>query len=103
MRASEQSSRVLVEAARARGRRSIISQGWANLSPIDQYYWAAQVQKLGVGVPVPVRDELSVDAMIRALRESLRPEIAARAQFLASRVAANGARIAASQLAGEFG
>ena len=153
MRASEQSSRVLIEAARALGRRSIISQGWANLSPIDagtdclsigdvnhselfarvavvvhhggagttttaaragraqviashsydQYYWASQVQKLGVGVSGPVRDELSVDAMIQALRESLRPEIAAQARFLASRVATNGARIAANRLASEFG
>lgn len=153
MRASEQSSRLLIEAARALGRRSIISQGWANLSPIDagtdcisiidvnhaelfarvavvvhhggagttttaaragraqviashsydQYYWASQVQKLGVGVSGPVRDELSVDAIIQALRESLRPEIVAHAQFLASRVATNGARIAANQLASEFG
>jgi vancomycin aglycone glucosyltransferase len=35
MRASEQTGRVLIEAARALGRRSIISQGWANLSSID--------------------------------------------------------------------
>jgi vancomycin aglycone glucosyltransferase len=35
MRASEQTGRVLIEAARALGRRSIISQGWANLGPID--------------------------------------------------------------------
>jgi vancomycin aglycone glucosyltransferase len=153
MRASEQSSRVLVEAARALGRRSIISQGWANLTPIDagadcisisdvnhaslfarvavvvhhggagttttaartgrpqviaphtydQYYWASRVQTLGVGVSGPVRDELSVDAMIQALRESLRPQIAAHAQSLASRVATNGARIAANRLTREFG
>jgi vancomycin aglycone glucosyltransferase len=152
MRASDQSSRVLVEAARALGRRSIISQGWANLTPIDagadcisisdvnhaalfarvavvvhhggagttttaaqagrsqviaphtydQYYWASRVQKLGVGVSGPGRDELSVDTMIQALRESLRPQIAAQAQSLASRVATNGARIAANQLIRAF-
>jgi vancomycin aglycone glucosyltransferase len=35
MRASEQTARVLVEAARALGLRSILSQGWANLTPGD--------------------------------------------------------------------
>jgi vancomycin aglycone glucosyltransferase len=153
MRAVEQSSRVLIHAARALGRRSIISQGWANLSPIDagtdcisisdvnhaklfarvaavvhhggagtttaaaqtgtvqiiaphtydQYYWASRVQKLGVGVSGPVRDELSVDTLIRALHESLRPEVATHAQSLTSRLGANGARIAANQLVSEFG
>lgn len=148
-----QSSRVLIQAARALGRRSIISRGWANLSPIDagtdcisiddvnhtklfarvaavvhhggagtttaaartgtvqiitphiydQYYWASQVQKLGVGVSGPVRDKLSVDTMIQALHESLRPEVATHAQSLAIHVGANGARIAAHQLTSEFG
>ena len=35
MRASEQTGRVLIEAARALGLRSILSQGWANLMPSD--------------------------------------------------------------------
>jgi vancomycin aglycone glucosyltransferase len=35
MRASEQTSRVLIEAARALGYRSILSQGWAELTPTD--------------------------------------------------------------------
>jgi len=35
MRASEQTGRVLIEAARALGLRSILSQGWANLTPGD--------------------------------------------------------------------
>jgi vancomycin aglycone glucosyltransferase len=35
MRASEQTARVLVEAARALGLRSILSQGWAGLTPGD--------------------------------------------------------------------
>ena len=115
MRAAEQTSRVLIEAARALGLRSIISQGWGNLNLIDagtdsisisdvnhdklfaqvaaivhhggagttttaarggkpqvivphvydQHYWASRVQKLGVGVSGPVRDELSVDAMVQ--------------------------------------
>jgi vancomycin aglycone glucosyltransferase len=35
MRASDQTHRVLVDAARALGLRSILSQGWANLTPGD--------------------------------------------------------------------
>jgi vancomycin aglycone glucosyltransferase len=35
MRASEQTGRVLLDAARALGFRSILSQGWANLTPSD--------------------------------------------------------------------
>ena len=35
MRASDQTARMLVEAARALGLRSILSQGWANLMPND--------------------------------------------------------------------
>jgi hypothetical protein len=41
--------------------------------------------------------------MIQALHESLRPEVATHAQSLTSRLEANGARIAADQLVGEFG
>jgi vancomycin aglycone glucosyltransferase len=35
MRASDQAGRVLIEAARSLGLRSILSQGWANLTPRD--------------------------------------------------------------------
>jgi vancomycin aglycone glucosyltransferase len=35
MRAGEETSRVLIEAARAVGMRSIVSQGWGNLASID--------------------------------------------------------------------
>ncbi len=35
MRAAEETSRVLLESARALGLRSILSQGWANLRPFD--------------------------------------------------------------------
>ena len=35
MRAAPQSSQVLIEAARALGLRSVVSQGWGNLAPID--------------------------------------------------------------------
>ncbi len=148
MRASDQTARMLIEAARAVGLRSILSQGWAGLAPsdmgsdflsigdvnhaqlfprvaaivhhggagtttaaaragraqviiphnYDQFYWAHRVQQLGVGVSGPTRDDLTVDALVQALRECLRPEVTARAQTLAGRIELHGARIAAERL-----
>jgi vancomycin aglycone glucosyltransferase len=153
MRASEQTGRVLVEAARALGLRSILSQGWAGLGPsepgndclsigdvnheklfpraavivhhggagtthaaaragraqvliphnYDQFYWAHRVQQLGVGVSGPLRDDLTVDSLVQALRACLQPEVTARAQVLAGRMELYGARIAAELLTNEFG
>ncbi len=153
MRASEQTGRVLIEAARALGLRSILSQGWANLTPsdtgndclsigdvnheklfprvaaivhhggagtttaagragraqiiiphnYDQFYWASRVHQLGVGVSGPIRDDLTADALVQALRECLRPEVTMRAQALAGRLELHGARIAAERLTHEFG
>jgi vancomycin aglycone glucosyltransferase len=153
MRASEQTSRVLIEAARALGLRAILSQGWANLSlsdgatdcisigdvnhgklfprvaaivhhggagtttaaaragrahvivphNYDQHYWARRVHVLGVGVSGPTRERLSVNTVVRALRECLRPEMTARAQSLASRIELHGAQVAAERLVKEFG
>jgi vancomycin aglycone glucosyltransferase len=148
MRASEQTGRVLIEAARALGLRAILSQGWAGLATgdmgqdclsigdvdhaklfpravaivhhggagtttaaaragrpqviiphnYDQFYWADRVQQLGAGVSGPTRDDLTVDALVEALAECLRPEVTARAQALASRMELQGARIAAERL-----
>jgi vancomycin aglycone glucosyltransferase len=153
MRASDQTSRTLVEAVKSLGLRAILSQGWANLMPgesgkdifstgdvshaklfprvaaivhhggagttssaaragkaqviiphnYDQFYWAHRVQELGVGVSGPLRDELSVDGLVQALRECLRPEVTARAGELAGRMELNGARIAAERIKKEFG
>jgi vancomycin aglycone glucosyltransferase len=153
MRASDQTGRVLIEAARALGLRSILSQGWAGLTPgdsgndclsigdvnhekllprvaaivhhggagtttaaaragraqaiiphnYDQFYWAHRVQQLGVGASGPTRDDLTVDALVPALRQCLRPEVTTRAQALASRMELHGARIAAERLADEYG
>jgi vancomycin aglycone glucosyltransferase len=69
----------------------------------DQFYWAHRVQELGVGVSGPLRDDLSVDALVRALRECLQPDVAIRAQALPSRMELHGARIAAERLVNEFG
>jgi len=153
MRAAEQTGRLLIDAARAAGLRSVISQGWGNLSLVDagadcistgdvnheqllarvaavvhhggsgttaaaakagkpqvivphnydQFYFAHRVQKLGVGVSCRARERLTADALASALRECLRPVMKARAQALASRIVLDGAKIAARQLADEFG
>ncbi len=153
MQAHEQTGRLLIEAARLLGLRSILSQGWGELAPADaggdclpigdvnhqklfprmaaivhhggsgtttaaaragrpqviiphnydQFYWAHRVQQLGLGVSDFTRDELSVDALARALRTCLQPEVARRAEALASQIELRGARIAAERLAKEFG
>ncbi len=153
MQALEQTGRVLIEAARAVGLRSILSQGWANLPSkdigndclvigdvnhamlfprvaaivhhggsgtttaaawagkaqviiphnYDQFYWAHRVQQLGVGVSGPTRDNLTIEALAQALRESLQPEVTGQAQALSGRIERHGARIAAERLANEYG
>jgi vancomycin aglycone glucosyltransferase len=152
MQASDQTGHRLVEAARALGLRSILSQGWAGLAPsdmggdclsigdvnhaklfprmaaivhhggagttstaaragraqvivphnYDQFYWAHRIQQLGVGVSGPLRDDLTVDGLVEALRECLQPEVTARAQAVADRMELHGARIAAERLTNEF-
>ena len=61
------------------------------------------MQVLGVGVSGSTRDDLSLDALVQALRECLRPEVTTRAQALAGRIELHGARIAAERLTNEFG
>jgi len=151
MRASDQTGRVLLEAARTLGLRSILSQGWAGLTPddgtdclsigdvnhaklfprmaaivhhggagttqtaaragtpqviiphnYDQFYWAHRVQESGVGVSGPLRDDITVDNLVQALREALRPELKTHAHELAGRMELHGARIAAERLVKEF-
>jgi UDP:flavonoid glycosyltransferase YjiC (YdhE family) len=73
----------------------------------DQFYGVHRVQQLGVGASDPLRDELTVEALVRALRECLQPEVTRRAQELASRMRSqgcvHGARSAAERLTDEFG
>jgi vancomycin aglycone glucosyltransferase len=64
----------------------------------DQYYFSSRVRTLGVGVACPRRERLTVDALASALRECARPEMKARARSLASRIALDGAQVAARQL-----
>jgi len=69
----------------------------------DQFYWAHCVQELGVGVSGPQGDDLTVNTLLQALGECLRPELTTRAQALASRMELHGARITAERLVNEFG
>jgi vancomycin aglycone glucosyltransferase len=152
MQARSHTSRTLIEAARAVGRRAIISRGWANLDVIDtgddciaigdvshellfprlacivhhggagttataaragtpqvvvphiydQYYWANRVRQLGIGVSAGRAAQITVAKLVSALRNCLKPEMAACAQALAARIELHGARIAAERLVEGF-
>lgn len=68
----------------------------------DQFYWSQRVRQLGVGVSGPLRDKLTVDSLVQALRECLQPDVTTRAQELAGQMELYGARIAAERLTSEF-
>jgi vancomycin aglycone glucosyltransferase len=68
----------------------------------DQFYFAWRVRELGVGASCVRRDRLTVDGLASALRECLRPQRSASAKSLASRMARDGAKIAAERLTREF-
>jgi vancomycin aglycone glucosyltransferase len=68
----------------------------------DQYYWANRVRQLGVGVSAGRPAQITVDKLVSALRNCLKPKMAARAQAFATRVEVRGARIAAERLVKEF-
>jgi vancomycin aglycone glucosyltransferase len=64
----------------------------------DQFYWARRISAVGVGSAVSF-SALTVEALTSALREAMTPDATARARALSARVARDGARIAAQQLA----
>ena len=68
----------------------------------DQYYWAHRVRKLGVGVPGPNAADLTVSALVKALRECMTAAVTSAARTLAFRIELHGARIAAERLATRF-
>jgi vancomycin aglycone glucosyltransferase len=152
MVAASQAGPLLIETARALGRRAIVSRGWGELGladgrddclcvgdisherlfgrvaavvhhggagttvaaarsgkpqvivphHYDQYYWSRQITKLGIGVSGPEVKQLTSAALTHALRNCLRPEVAARAQSLAFRIELYGARNAAERLVAQF-
>lgn len=147
MRASPALSQMMIQAARALGRRAILSRGWADLSLADdepdclvidevnqqalfkrvaavvhhggagtttiaalagapqvvipqlydQHYFAQRIQHLGIGI-AHAPGTPTTDSLTRALEETLRPDVAARAQTIALAVRRDGAQIAAQRL-----
>jgi vancomycin aglycone glucosyltransferase len=147
MRASQHLSEMMVQSARALGRRAILLRGWADLSladnepdciaigevnhqalfkrvaavvhhggagtthtaarsgapqvilpqMYDQHYWAGRIQQLGLGSTLTTTAP-SADLLMGALRQALQPEVAARAQTMATQVRDDGTRVAARRL-----
>ena len=63
----------------------------------DQHYWAQRVHRLGIG-SAHAPGTPTTDSLTSALEHTLRPEVGARAQALATTVRRDGARTAAQRL-----
>jgi vancomycin aglycone glucosyltransferase len=63
----------------------------------DQYYWAGQVQRLGIGTGL-TPDTPSAGSLTLALEHSLKPKVVARAKSIARTVRRDGVQRAAQQL-----
>jgi len=63
----------------------------------DQHYWAQRVQQLGIGI-AHAPGAPTIDSLTSALEHILQPDVAARAQTVASAVRSDGALIAARRL-----
>ena len=147
MRAPQDLSQVMIETARALGRRAVVLRGWADLSLVDnepdclaigevnqqalftrvaavvhhggagtttaaalagapqvvipqwydQPYWAQQVERLGTGT-AHATGAPTTDSLKDALEHTLQPDVAARAQSIATAVRRDGAQAAAQHL-----
>jgi vancomycin aglycone glucosyltransferase len=147
IRTPEDVNQVMVESARALGRRVIVLRGWADVSLLDnepdclsigevnqqalfkrvavavhhggagtttaatragvpqvvvpqhydQPYFARQIDRLGIGAAhpgsVPTTDSLTV-----ALSQALQPDVATRAQVIATKVRIDGTKVATQRL-----
>jgi vancomycin aglycone glucosyltransferase len=63
----------------------------------DQHYWARRVHHLGIGAAHPAGTP-TTDSLTSALRHALQPDVAARAQSIATAVRRDGAQAAAQRL-----
>jgi len=147
IRAPQDLSLTMIQAARALGCRAILSRGWADLTLVDsqpdclaigevnqqvlfrrvaavvhhggagtttaaalagapqvvipqmydQHYWAERIHQLGIGTAhaagTPTTDSLTI-----ALERTLQPNVAARAQSVATAVRRDGTQVAARRL-----
>jgi vancomycin aglycone glucosyltransferase len=82
-------------AARAGAAQVVIPQHY------DQHYWALRVHQLGLGV-VHAPGTPATDSLTSALRQTLQPDVAARAQNTAAQVRDDGALVAARRLVDGF-
>ena len=146
-RAPQDLGQVIVQTARALGRRAIVSLGWADLSVVDnepnclavgevnlqalfkrvaavvhhggagtttlaalagtpqvvipqiydQHYWARRIHQLGIGT-AHAPGTPTTDSLTSALKQTLQPDVAARAQSIATAVRTDGAQVAAQRL-----
>jgi UDP:flavonoid glycosyltransferase YjiC (YdhE family) len=63
----------------------------------DQHYWARQVQRLGIGT-AQMPGTPTTESLIRALEQTLTPDVAARAEAVATAVRRDGVQVAVQQL-----
>ena len=82
-------------AARAGAPQVVIPQHY------DQHYWALRVHQLGLGV-AQTPGTPATDSLTNALRQTLQPDVAARARQIAAQVHDDGARVAARRLIDEY-
>jgi vancomycin aglycone glucosyltransferase len=78
-------------AARAGAPQVVIPQMY------DQHYWAQRVHHLGIGT-AHAPGTPTTDSLTSALRHALEPDLAARAQSIATAVRSDGAEVAARHL-----
>jgi vancomycin aglycone glucosyltransferase len=146
-RVSEFAGEVVLQAARAVGRRAIVSRGWFDVSIVeddedclsigevnvqalfprvaavvhhggagsttaaaiagapqvvipqhyDQHYWAGQVERLGIGM-AHAPGAPTAESLTHALEQTLRPDVARRAEAVATAVRRDGVQVAAQRL-----
>jgi vancomycin aglycone glucosyltransferase len=63
----------------------------------DQYYWARQVQRLGIGAALAPGTP-TAESLTLALEHTLKPEVVGRAKSVAGSVRRHGVDVAARQL-----
>jgi vancomycin aglycone glucosyltransferase len=78
-------------AARAGAPQVVIPQHY------DQHYWARRVDQLGIG-SAHMPGAPTSESLTSALEQALQPEVAVRAQSIASAVRSDGAQMAAQRL-----
>jgi len=64
----------------------------------DQFYLADRIEKLGIGMRGPSRDDLTVEALATSLHDCIQPDPVQRAAALMPKLELNGACLAAEWL-----